>query len=120
MKYVIKPDFSQFFKDTHLTLKDLMPELAVFTLIWHEANMGSAMDVMERKDYYITLPFLFKIRTRLEADGRWPKERNTENCSLLTAILMLKASQAPHNKVEKIRRQLTAEAAKAGLFASGM
>jgi len=105
-------DLKQFEADTRFDIRDAMPELAVFTILWH--NMGYGTDpvgvVETTKAHMLTLPFVFAIRDRLREDGRWPEERNLENCGILTSILMLKAAKIDPVKLKEMCDTISREA----------
>ena len=105
-------DLKQFEADTRFDIRDAMPELAVFSILWH--NMGYGTDpvgvVETTKAHMLTLPFVFAIRDRLREDGRWPEERNLENCGILTSILMLKAAKIEPTKLKEMRDTISREA----------
>ncbi len=105
-------NLKQFEADTRFDIRDAMPELAVFTILWH--NMGYGTDPVgvaeTTKAHMLTLPFVFAIRDRLREDGRWPEAHNLENCGILTSILMLKAARIEPAKLKEMRDTISREA----------
>ncbi|ROS92342.1 hypothetical protein EEL36_08950 [Muribaculaceae bacterium Isolate-043 (Harlan)] len=105
-------NLNQFEADTRFDIRDAMPEFAVFTILWHNMDYGTdPVRVAETtKAHMLTLPFVFAIRDRLRKDGRWPEERNLENCGILTSILMLKAAKIDPVKLKEMRDTISREA----------
>lgn len=98
-----------FYADTKLTVRDMMPELVAYSLLWHAMGYKNdpGTEVQTSKAHMLTLPFVFDIRNRLREANRWPEERNMENAALLTSILMIKAAQLPPEKLAKMRDAVT-------------
>lgn len=116
-----KSDYDQFFSDTRLTLNDMMPELPIFAMMWDELKCGKLTEdrldeIVERDYHMMTLPFLFKIRDRLRTAGRWPEERNVQNCGILSALMMVQAAKVSSPNMEAMRKTLTREAAELGIM----
>lgn len=111
-------NLNQFEADTRFDIRDAMPELAVFTILWH--NMGYGTDPVgvaeTTKAHMLTLPFVFAIRDRLRKDGRWPEERNLENSGILTSILMVKAAKLKPAELDELRKTITREVTTLKIF----
>lgn len=114
-------DYDQFFSDTRLTLNDMMPELLIFAVMWDELKCGKLTEdrldeIVNRGYHMMTLPFLFKIRERLRKAGRWPEERNNENCVILSALMMVQAAKITGPDIEAMREALIREASELGIM----
>lgn len=98
-------DFKQFNADTHFTMQDILPELAAFTILWHDLGYGNdPVSVAENKDaHMLTMPFVNKIRKKLRDADRWPEERDARNCGMLTGLLMVKAASITPERLQNLR-----------------
>ncbi len=111
-------DYNQFCADTHITTKDMMPELVAYSILWH--NMGYGNDPVTQTEtsraHVLCLPFALKIRDRLREDGRWPEDKNVEYTGIIISILMIKAAGLTPESLKMLRDVITDEIFRAGIF----
>lgn len=99
-------DYDRFIADTRLTAHDVLGEYAMLAILWDDLGLNKDAEIALKENEQLamlTVPFVFKIRERLEKEGRWPAERNLQNCTYLSSLLILKASQMPPALVARAR-----------------
>ena len=111
-------DYNQFYADTQITVLDMMPELVAYSILWHNMKYGNdpVKWAETSQAHVLALPFVFKIRDRLRADGRWPEEKNLLYSSIVTSLLMVKAASLTPDKLDRLHEVVTHEVFMANIF----